>query len=128
MQKTITPIDNSVYVERPYASSNEIETALEHSNQIKITWKNTSLSERKKLISTFVDTFLNNKKGVNSMIIHRGIRRWFANGKDITIYPSSDWYDHEKSLIHEAAHAAFQHRLLEDRNCLLYTSPSPRDY
>ena len=47
MLKTITPIDNSVYVERPYASSNEIETALEYSNQIKITWKNTSLSERK---------------------------------------------------------------------------------
>ena len=64
MLKTITPIDNSVYVERPYASSNEIETALEYSNQIKITWKNTSLSERKKLISTFVDTFLNNKKEI----------------------------------------------------------------
>ena len=64
MLKTITPIDNSVYVERPYASSNEIETALEYSNQIKITWKNTSLSERKKLISTFVDSFLDNKKEI----------------------------------------------------------------
>ena len=61
-------------------------------------------------------TFLNNKYGINSIIIHRGKRRWLASGKDIIIYPSSDWYDHEKSLIHEAAHTAFQHRLLENEN------------
>ena len=64
MLKTITPIDNSVYVERPYASSNEIETALDYSNKIKINWKNTSLPERKKLISRFVDSFLDNKKEI----------------------------------------------------------------
>ena len=61
-------------------------------------------------------SFLNKKNGVNSIIIHKGRRRWFASGKDITIYPSSDWYDHEKILIHEAAHAAFQYRLLDDAN------------
>ena len=35
MLKTITPIDNSVYLERPYASSSEIENSLELSNQSK---------------------------------------------------------------------------------------------
>ena len=64
MLKTITPIDNSIYVERPYANSMEIETALDSSNQIKKTWKNTSLTERKKLILKFVDSFLTNKKEI----------------------------------------------------------------
>ena len=64
MLKTITPIDNSVYVERPYANAIEIETALECSYQTKINWKNTSLDERKKLISKFVDSFLANNKEI----------------------------------------------------------------
>ena len=45
MLKTITPIDNSVYVERPYANAIEIETALESSYQTKINWKNTSTTK-----------------------------------------------------------------------------------
>ena len=51
MLKTISPIDNSVYLERPYASSSEIENVLKQSNQSKIVWKNTSLVERKELTS-----------------------------------------------------------------------------
>ena len=47
MLKTISPIDNSVFVERPYATSSEIENALHLSDQTKLKWKNTSLSERK---------------------------------------------------------------------------------
>jgi acyl-CoA reductase-like NAD-dependent aldehyde dehydrogenase len=37
---------------------------LDYSNKIKINWKNTSLPERKKLISRFVDSFLDNKKEI----------------------------------------------------------------
>src|SRR5438445_474080 len=33
MQKTITPIDGSLYVERPYNSANEIAASLKHSAQ-----------------------------------------------------------------------------------------------
>ena len=64
MLKTISPIDNSVYVERPYASSNEIENVLKLSNQSKIIWKNTSLQERKELVAKFVDCFLSNNKEI----------------------------------------------------------------
>ncbi len=64
MLKTISPIDNSVYLERPYASSSEIENVLEQSNQSKIVWKNTSLVERKELVSRFVDSFLSNNKEI----------------------------------------------------------------
>ena len=58
--------------------------------------------------------FLNKKNGINSIIIHKGRRRWLASGKEIIIYPSSDWYDHEKSLIHEAAHATVDDLLVND--------------
>ena len=64
MLKTISPIDNSVYLERPYASSSEIENVLKQSNQSKIVWKNTSLVERKELVSRFVDSFLSNNKEI----------------------------------------------------------------
>jgi len=64
MLKTISPIDNSVYLERPYASSSEIENVLKLSNQSKIIWKNTSLEERTALVSRFVDSFLSNNKEI----------------------------------------------------------------
>ena len=64
MLKTISPIDNSIYVERPYASSSEIENVLKQSHQSKIVWKNTSLVERKELVSRFVDSFLSNNKEI----------------------------------------------------------------
>ena len=58
MLKTISPIDNSVFVERPYATSSEIENTLHLSDQTKLKWKNTSLQERKKLVFKFVEDFL----------------------------------------------------------------------
>ena len=64
MLKTISPIDNSIYVERPYASSSEIENTLKLSEQSKLIWKNTSLDERKKLVSKFVECFLSNNKEI----------------------------------------------------------------
>ena len=53
MLKTITPIDNSIYVEREYASSNKIENALNLSKTSFQQWKQTSLDERKKLVTNF---------------------------------------------------------------------------
>ena len=55
MLKTISPINNSVYLERPYASPDEIENVLKLSNQSKIIWKNTSLEERKELEEEGID-------------------------------------------------------------------------
>ena len=64
MLKTISPIDNSIYVERPCASSSEIENTLKLSEQSKLIWKNTSLDERKKLVTKFVECFLSNNKEI----------------------------------------------------------------
>ncbi len=48
MIKTITPIDNTIYVERNYASSQEIENTLNISKKTFFDWQNTSINERKK--------------------------------------------------------------------------------
>ena len=60
MLKTITPIDNSIYVERNYASDSEIENTLNLSKKVSEVWKKTSLNERKKIVSLFVENFLKN--------------------------------------------------------------------
>ena len=60
MLKTITPIDNSIYVEREYATSDEIENALSLSKKSFQQWRQTALSERKKIVTLFVDNFLKN--------------------------------------------------------------------
>ena len=64
MLKTISPIDNSLYVEIPYANESTNENTLTSSHEAKTTWKNTSLQERRKLITKFVDSFLSNNKEI----------------------------------------------------------------
>jgi acyl-CoA reductase-like NAD-dependent aldehyde dehydrogenase len=58
---TISPIDNSVYVERPYASSEEINATLERAQQAQRAWKKVSVAERKILCTTMVDEFVAKK-------------------------------------------------------------------
>jgi acyl-CoA reductase-like NAD-dependent aldehyde dehydrogenase len=61
MLKTITPIDNSVYVEREYSNHRDIESALNASKKAFSDWKNTPLLLRKKILTNFVNVFLKNK-------------------------------------------------------------------
>jgi acyl-CoA reductase-like NAD-dependent aldehyde dehydrogenase len=68
MLKTITPIDNSIYVERDYASSDDIENTINLSKKYFTQWKQTSLSERKKIISLFVDSFLKNSLEIEDQL------------------------------------------------------------
>ena len=60
MLKTITPIDNSIYVEREYASAQEIENTLTTSKKVFSDWCNTSLQQRKIILTKFVNVFLEN--------------------------------------------------------------------
>ena len=60
MLKTITPIDNSIYVEREYASTQEIENILTTSKKVFSDWRETSLQQRKIILTKFVNVFLEN--------------------------------------------------------------------
>ena len=59
IQKTITPIDNSVYIERPLSFDNEINDILDKSKKCFISWKNTSIDDRIIIINKFIDNLLN---------------------------------------------------------------------
>src|SRR3954469_3971995 len=60
-QKTITPVDNSVYVERPYATPQEIAATLKAAVEAQREWKQVPIAERAKVISKAVDIFLTHK-------------------------------------------------------------------
>jgi len=60
MQKTISPIDGSVYVERELADSAAVESALSKAVLAQREWRKTSLAEREAICRKAVEYFLNN--------------------------------------------------------------------
>ena len=58
IQKTITPIDDSLYVERAYAGAAEIEKALKAAKAAQRDWKHVPVAERQKLLTKAVDAFV----------------------------------------------------------------------
>ena len=58
LQRTISPVDGSVYVERPHASTQEIDTVLAKATQAQAAWRQVSLAERAALCKRFVDAFV----------------------------------------------------------------------
>ena len=57
MQKTITPIDNTVYVEREY-NSDKIEQTISNSVKAQKSWADLDVKERVRLLKKFVEDFL----------------------------------------------------------------------
>ncbi len=53
--KIISPIDGSVYAERPYAGAAEIETAVARAKHAKQVWGEVTIAERAKFLTHFVD-------------------------------------------------------------------------
>lgn len=60
-QKTISPIDGSVYVERNHADAEQINVALEKAKKAQATWRKTPLGQRKAICSRAIDAFVANK-------------------------------------------------------------------
>ncbi|MCE8021358.1 aldehyde dehydrogenase family protein [Halomonas sp. MCCC 1A11036] len=58
IQKTISPVDGSVYVERELADPARVEAALERAVTAQRKWRETSLAERARLCSRMVDAFV----------------------------------------------------------------------
>jgi len=57
MQKTITPIDNTLYIERNY-NTDKIEETINNSVKAQKVWADLDVKERVKLLSNFVEDFL----------------------------------------------------------------------
>jgi len=61
---TISPIDGSAYVERPFASQEEINTKIATAQKAQQSWKKTALSERKALCASAIDAFVAKKDAI----------------------------------------------------------------
>ena len=61
VQKTITPIDDSVLVERPYASASDIRRAIEAAASAQKAWKQVPVTERQNILTRAVDAFVAKK-------------------------------------------------------------------
>ena len=73
MQKTITPIDNTLYVERNY-NADKIEETINNSIRAQKEWANLDITERVKLLSNFVEDFLS-RRGIIGEELSRQIGR-----------------------------------------------------
>jgi acyl-CoA reductase-like NAD-dependent aldehyde dehydrogenase len=58
MQRTVTPVDGSVYVERPLATPDEVARAVERARAAQAAWRRRSVEERAALLGRFVDAFM----------------------------------------------------------------------
>jgi len=68
IQKTITPIDNSVYLERSLSTQTEIDNIIENSKKSFQSWKRTSIDDRIKIINKFIDNLIALKPEVSKEI------------------------------------------------------------
>ena len=57
MQKTISPIDGSVYVELELATPAVVDETLDRARSAQLAWRSTSVADRAKILSTFCDIF-----------------------------------------------------------------------
>jgi acyl-CoA reductase-like NAD-dependent aldehyde dehydrogenase len=58
IQRTITPVDGSVYAERPLSGPDEVAGALERARRAQAGWRRRAVEERAALMSAFVDAFV----------------------------------------------------------------------
>lgn len=58
MLRVISPVDGSVYVERPLATAAAVETTLAKAKRAQADWKQTSIGERVRICATFTDALL----------------------------------------------------------------------
>ena len=64
----ISPIDNQVYVTRPLADQQQIQSALEQAQSAWLQWKATPLTQRQQLCSAMVDALVANKEEIAEQI------------------------------------------------------------
>ncbi|MCH7944298.1 MAG: aldehyde dehydrogenase family protein [Proteobacteria bacterium] len=66
--RTISPVDDSVYVERPLAGETEIDDALNRAVAAQIEWRGMAVAERAAMLSSAVDAFVAAKDDIATEI------------------------------------------------------------
>jgi len=79
IQKTISPIDGSIYLERELASEKEIEAAIQKAGVRQSEWKHFTISRRAQLLTAFTDAMIS-KKEIIAQELSRQIGRPIIHG------------------------------------------------
>ena len=119
-QKTISPIDDSLYVERRYAEPALIRTSLEKAKKAQTIWNKISLGERKAICSRAVDAFVANKAQIAQELcwqMGRPIR--YAAGE------VNSFADRARYMISIADEALASVQVSEKDNYIRYISREP---
>jgi len=64
IQKTISPVDGRVYVERPLATDAEVLQAMQRARSAQAKWRQTTLDERAAIVNRFIDAFVARKQQI----------------------------------------------------------------
>jgi len=64
IQKTFSPVDGSVYVERPIATDAQVQQTMENARQAQARWKRVALEERIDIVNRFIDAFVARKEAI----------------------------------------------------------------
>lgn len=62
--RTISPVDGSVYVERPLQGWREVDAALNKAKRAQKSWSQTPLSERQRIVLRFLDVMIANAQAI----------------------------------------------------------------
>ena len=66
LQRTISPVDGRVYVERPYATQDEVQRTLGAAFRAQQAWKQVPVSERARICRAFADAFEKHRDSIAS--------------------------------------------------------------
>ena len=61
IQKTLSPVDGRVYVERPLATAAQIQKTLESAKAAQAAWRRVPIVERAAIVTRFIDAFIAHK-------------------------------------------------------------------
>ncbi|MEO8166407.1 MAG: aldehyde dehydrogenase family protein, partial [Betaproteobacteria bacterium] len=64
IQKTLSPVDGRVYVERPLATDTQIQQTLELARAAQARWQQVTLSRRAEIVGRFIDAFVARKQSI----------------------------------------------------------------
>ena len=64
IQKTISPVDGRVYVERPLATDTLLQQTMERARHAQARWKRVALVERIDIVNRFIDAFVARKEKI----------------------------------------------------------------
>ena len=62
--QTISPIDQSIYLERSFAEKSQIENTLKNATQAQAMWRGTTLKQRAEVCKKVIEYFLNNAQAI----------------------------------------------------------------